>query len=129
MDILHELETAAKWSKINSYIYLMILVFGVLFLLLGLIVLIQSPAQGIAFVLGAGIVTVLSWIVRKVFINYHEAANNAIQSLSANAIEEVCHYQRNIFIVYGAYYAIFLVIAVLAILIALALGGVAALSS
>lgn len=129
MDILHELETAAKWSKINSYIYLMILVFGVLFLLLGLIVLIQSPAQGIAFVLGAGIVTVLSWIVRKVFINYHEAANNAIQSLSANAIEEVCHYQRNIFIVYGAYYAIFLVIAVLAILVALALGGVAALSS
>lgn len=129
MDILHELETAAKWSKINSYIYLMILVFGVLFLLLGLIVLIQSPAQGIAFILGAGIVTVLSWIVRKVFINYHEAANNAIQSLSANAIEEVCHYQRNIFIVYGAYYAIFLVIAVLAILVALALGGVAALSS
>lgn len=129
MDILHELETAAKWSKINSYIYLMILVFGVLFLLLGLIVLIQSPAQGIAFVLGAGIVTVLSWIIRKVFINYHEAANNAIQSLSANAIEEVCHYQRNIFIVYGAYYAIFLVIAVLAILVALALGGVAALSS
>ena len=129
MDILHELETAAKWSKINSYIYLMILVFGVLFLLLGLIVLIQSPAQGIAFVLGAGIVTVLSWIVRKVFIDYHEAANNAIQSLSANAIEEVCHYQRNIFIVYGAYYAIFLVIAVLAILVALALGGVAALSS
>ncbi|MBR3482782.1 MAG: hypothetical protein IKH45_07900 [Neisseriaceae bacterium] len=129
MDIMHELETAAKWSRINSYIYLMILVFGVLFLLLGLIVLIQSPAQGIAFVLGAGIVTVLSWIVRKVFINYHEAANNAIQSLSANAIEEVCHYQRNIFIVYGAYYAIFLVIAVLAILVALALGGVAALSS
>ena len=129
MDILHELETAAKWSRINSYIYLMILVFGVLFLLLGLIVLIQSPAQGIAFVLGAGIVTVLSWIVRKVFINYHEAANNAIQSLSANAIEEVCHYQRNILIVYGAYYAIFLVIAVLAILVALALGGVVALSS
>lgn len=129
MDILHELETAAKWSKINSYIYLMILVFGVLFLLLGLIVLIQSPAQGIAFVLGAGIVTVLSWIVRKVFINYHEAANNAIQSLSANAIEEVCHYQRNIFIIYGAYYAIFLVIAVLAILVALALGDMAALSS
>ncbi|MBP5790529.1 MAG: hypothetical protein J6W29_09915 [Neisseriaceae bacterium] len=117
MDILHELETAAKWSKINSYIYLLCLVFGILFLLLGLIMAIKEPAMGIAWVLGAGVATAIFWIIRKVFINYHEATNNAIQSLSTQAIEEVCHYQRNIFIVYGAYYALILIVLVLALII------------
>lgn len=126
MDILHELEIARKWSKINSYIFLMCLVFSVLFLLVGLIMLIKSPAMGVAVVLGAGIATLISWIVRKVFINYQEAANNAMYSLSEQAIEEVCHYQRNIFIVYGAYYALILAVCVIAILLAIILGGFAA---
>lgn len=92
MDILHELETASKWSKINSYIFLICLVFSVLFLLVGFILFIKSPAMGIAVVLGAGIAILMSWIVRKVFINYQEATNNAMYSLSEQAIEEVCHY-------------------------------------
>ena len=123
MDILHELETAAKWSKINSYIYLLCHVFGILFLLLGLIMAIKEPAMGIAWVLGAGVATAIFWIIRKVFINYHEATNNAIQSLSTQAIEEVCHYQRNIFIVYGAYYALILRVLVLALIVVGAAAG------
>ncbi|MBO4576646.1 MAG: hypothetical protein J5680_05990 [Neisseriaceae bacterium] len=122
MDILHELETAAKWAKINSYIYLLSLVFSILFLLLGLLMLIKEPTMGIVFVLVAGIATAVFWIVRKVFINYQEAANNAIQSLSTQAIEEVCHYQRNIFIVYGAMYVVVLVGAFIFGIIAAATG-------
>ena len=122
MDILHELETAAKWSKINSYIYLMWLVFGVLFMLVGLISLIKEPGLGIFVLIVAGIFTAIAWVIRKVFINYQEATNNAIQSLSEQAIEEVCHYQRNIFIVYGAMYVVFLVGAFIAGVVLAAMG-------
>lgn len=122
MDILHELETAAKWSKINSYIYLLCFVFSVLFLLTGLLITIKEPAMGIAWLLGAGIASVISWIVRKVFINYHEATQYAMQSLSTQSIEEVCHYQRNIFIVYGAYYALILVVIFIAVVAAASMG-------
>ena len=122
MDILHELETAAKWSKINSYIYLMWLVFGVLFMLVGLISLIKEPGMGIFILIVAGISTAVAWIIRKVFINYQEAANNAMQSLSEQAIEEVCHYQRNIFIVYGAMYVVVLVLLFIAGAVLAAMG-------
>ena len=122
MDILHELETAAKWSKINSYIYLMWLVFGVLFMLVGLISLVKEPGFGIFILIVAGISTAVAWIIRKVFINYQEAANNAMQSLSEQAIEEVCHYQRNIFIVYGAMYVAVLVLLFIAGAVLAAMG-------
>ncbi|MBR2251815.1 MAG: hypothetical protein IJ881_05320 [Neisseriaceae bacterium] len=122
MDILHELETAAKWSKINSYIYLMWLVFGVLFMLVGLISLVKEPGMGIFILIVAGISTAVAWIIRKVFINYQEAANNAMQSLSEQAIEEVCHYQRNIFIVYGAMYVVVLVLLFIAGAVLAAMG-------
>ena len=122
MDILHELETAAKWSKINSYIYLMWLVFGVLFMLVGLISLIKEPGLGIFVLIVAGIFTAIAWIIRKVFINYQEATNNAMQSLSEQAIEEVCHYQRNIFIVYGAMYVVVLVLLFIAGAVLAAMG-------
>ncbi|MBQ9182696.1 MAG: hypothetical protein IJ143_02835 [Neisseriaceae bacterium] len=122
MDILHELETAAKWSKINSYIYLMWLVFGVLFMLVGLISLVKEPGFGIFILIVAGISTAVAWIIRKVFINYQEAANNAMQSLSEQAIEEVCHYQRNIFIVYGAMYVVVLVLLFIAGAVLAAMG-------
>lgn len=122
MDILHELETAAKWSKINSYIYLMWLVFGVLFMLVGLFSLIKEPGMGIFILIVAGISTAVAWIIRKVFINYQEAANNAMQSLSEQAIEEVCHYQRNIFIVYGAMYVVVLVLLFIAGAVLAAMG-------
>ncbi len=122
MDILHELETAAKWSKINSYIYLMWLVFGVLFMLVGLISLVKEPGLGIFILIVAGISTAVAWIIRKVFINYQEAANNAMQSLSEQSIEEVCHYQRNIFIVYGAMYVVVLVLLFIAGAVLAAMG-------
>lgn len=122
MDILHELETAAKWSKINSYIYLMWLVFGVLFMLVGLISLVKEPGMGIFILIVAGISTAVAWVIRKVFINYQEAANNAMQSLSEQAIEEVCHYQRNIFIVYGAMYVVVLVLLFIAGAVLAAMG-------
>ncbi|MBR3425503.1 MAG: hypothetical protein IKG79_05630, partial [Neisseriaceae bacterium] len=117
-----ELETAAKWSKINSYIYLMWLVFGVLFMLVGLISLVKEPGMGIFILIVAGISTAVAWIIRKVFINYQEAANNAMQSLSEQAIEEVCHYQRNIFIVYGAMYVVVLVLLFIAGAVLAAMG-------
>ena len=122
MDILHELETAAKWSKINSYIYLMWLVFGVLFMLVGLISLVKEPGMGIFVLIVVGIFTAVAWIIRKVFINYQEATNNAMQSLSEQAIEEVCHYQRNIFIVYGAMYVVVLVLLFIAGAVLAAMG-------
>ena len=122
MDILHELETASKWSKINSYIYLMWLVFGVLFMLVGLISLVKEPGMGIFILIVAGISTAVAWIIRKVFINYQEAANNAMQSLSEQSIEEVCHYQRNIFIVYGAMYVVVLVLLFIAGVVLAAMG-------
>lgn len=120
MDILSELESAAKWSRINSYIYLFCFVFSILFILVGLFIFITGNSDtdtdreatifmAVLFSLGGVIGSVISWIVRKVFIQYEQAARNAIQSLSAQAIEEVCHYQRNIFIVYGAYYIFALV--------------------
>ena len=122
MNILNELETAAKWSKINSYIYLFCFVFIMLFLLMGFLITIKEPATGIAWIVGAGVATAVSWIVRKVFINYHKATQYAMQSLSTQSIEEVCHYQRNIFIVYGAYYALILTVVFIAFVVAAAIG-------
>lgn len=119
MDILHELEKSAKWSKINSYLYLSYLVFCILGVVFGIFVLMKSAVLGGAVLLIPGTLSVLFWIMRKVFLNYSYAAQDAMQSLSPQAIDEVCRCQRNIFIMYSAWYIIGLAIAAIAILIAI----------
>lgn len=106
MDILHELETAEKWARINSYIYFFYFIFSILGILFGLVLLIKAPFAGILVMLISGGFAAVLWFFRKAFIQYHKAALQAQQSLSTQSIDEVCHYQRNIFIVYGSIYII-----------------------
>lgn len=115
MDILHELEKSAKWSKINSYLYLLYLILCILGVVFGIFALMKSAVLGGAVLLIAGIFSVLFWMARKVFLNYSYAAQDAMQSLSPQAVEEVCRCQRNIFIVYSAWYIICIGMAVIAI--------------
>ena len=115
MDILHELEKSAKWSKINSYLYLLYLILCILGVVFGIFALMKSAVLGGAVLLIAGIFSVLFWMARKVFLNYSYAAQDAMQSLSPQAIDEVCRCQRNIFIVYSAWYIICIGMAVIAI--------------
>ena len=96
MDILSELASAAKWSKINSYISLLSFIVSILFILVGAV----APIF-ILLSMGSAVMVVSSWIVRKVFIRYEQSARQAIESLSGTAIEEVCHYQRNVFAMFG----------------------------
>lgn len=136
MDILSELESAAKWSKINSYIYLFGFIFSILFILASLLLFTVGNSNindiddkqattfmAVLFLLGGVVGSVISWIVRKVFIQYEQAARNAMQSMSVTDIEEVCHYQRNIFIVYGSYYILALVMIPVVVILAFLFAG------
>ncbi|MBR0128657.1 MAG: hypothetical protein IJM09_02455 [Neisseriaceae bacterium] len=144
MDIVSELETASKWSKINSYVCLFSAILTVISTISGAF-FIYTGAFSSNFsdniekemVTTVGMVSVafnvfwavFYWICRQVFVRYKQSLNNAVQSLSPQAIEEVCHYQRNVFIIYGAYYllmiaAIVLVIVGVIFVIAGAMGSV-----
>ena len=131
MNILNELETASKWSKILSYVYLLNVIFSVISIAMGAFliyagetVLPEVPADeakematafGTIYIAGNVFWIVFCWICRGVFARYQQALTNAAQSLSPRAIEEVCRYQRNVFIVYAAYYLSFIIMTVLAI--------------
>ena len=131
MDILSELETAAKWAKINSYAYLFCIITTILSAITGFVMLLSLAGGGDAEAAKAAefmktplgfIVIIVNvfwivfyWICRNVFSRYEQSLKTAIQSLSSKEIEEVCHYQRNVFITYGAYYLIFMAMFVLII--------------
>lgn len=130
MDILSELETAAKWAKINSYVYLFSIIVTVLSVISGFFMLSSLSGGGDAeaadvakFMKTFGSISIAAnvfwivfyWICRNVFSRYEQSLRNATQSLSSKEIEEVCHYQRNVFITYGAYYLIFIVMIALVI--------------
>ncbi len=120
MDIFSELETAAKWAKINSYVYLFDIILAVLYAISAFIML---PIIGKAYGFKLGFISFAAhvfwiafyWICRKVFMKYQQSLTNATQSLSSKEITEVCHYQRNVFITFGLYYLIVMVMSVLMI--------------
>ena len=127
MDILSELETAAKWAKINSYAYLFSIFATILSAITGFVMLLSlvggGKAEAAEFMKPIGFVVIIVnlfwivfyWICRNVFMQYKQSLINASQSLSSKEIEEVCHYQRNVFITFGAYYLIIMVMIALVI--------------
>ncbi|MBR7001178.1 MAG: hypothetical protein IKI11_00720 [Neisseriaceae bacterium] len=135
MDILSELETASKWSKINSYVCLLSIICSVISIIVGAFLIYageeflskgiipENEAKEITTAFGTMYIAAnvfwvaFYWICRSIFIRYKQALINAAQSFSPQSVAEVCRYQRNVFIVYGAYYLLFIAMIILVILV------------
>ncbi|MBQ9260375.1 MAG: hypothetical protein IJ187_11100 [Neisseriaceae bacterium] len=107
MDMLIELEKAAKWSKINAYMYLIggfILGMSIIFLG-GFFYMTNKVNSGLSYVITGLIVIVISLIIRYLFMQYNQAVKIAIQSLSSDTLEKACCYQGNVFLLIGLFYS------------------------
>lgn len=107
MDMLIELEKAAKWSKINAYTYLICgFILGMSIIFLGGFFYISNKVNsGSFYVISGLIVIVISLIIRYLFMQYNQTVKIAIQSLSPDTLEKACCYQGNVFLLIGLFYS------------------------